>query len=92
MKRNANKAATRLLVLVSAWLLSGCAAPSPARVSSSIPPLPAQARQPPTPPECVPSCSTKLIADYERLRQSLTSAGPPEQPASSPTTPWPAEP
>lgn len=67
-------------------LLSACAALSPPS-SPRVPPLPQEARQPPTPAWCAPTCSSALTSDYEALQSSLTGAVPPALPASAPTDP-----
>ena len=67
---------TGLLLLL---LLSGCATPQmqppPAPVRNvQIPPLPVEARQPTTLPECSPSCLEWLTTLREDWRKLLTKA------------------
>lgn len=75
--------ASLLTLALLALLLTGCAARLPVPGSSSVPPLPLEARQPPTPGACQPNCSAAL----KSLLESLTSAVQREQPASSLTKP-----
>ena len=75
------------LLLLSAMF---CACSSTQYVASPcplVPPLPPEALQPPTPPDCSPSCSSALTTELRSWRQLLTSAALPAQPASTPTKP-----
>jgi hypothetical protein len=68
-------------------LLTACAVPSPPPSSAAvIPPLPPEARQPPAPELCRPTCSEGLRMLLESLRAQLTSAAPPGPPARDPST------
>ena len=75
---------TVIALLVLLWL-TGCAtppAPPPSLPVKSvqIPPLPSYARQPPMPPECLPSCESALTTERESwhgLLMTLTLPGLP---------------
>lgn len=90
MKPNARPSRLAPMLSMLLLLLSACAGdspllqPIPAVAIPLIPPLPPAARQPPTPPECSPSCSAGLTRLRESLLGSLTSAGSPAAPASGP--------
>lgn len=78
-------------VLLLTLLLTACAAqqqPLPPVVVAppTVPPLPQEARQPPVPESCSPSCLAKWKQLVERLQLRLTSAESPASPASGPTT------
>ena len=75
-----------LIVLPLLTLLGACGSVSPAKVSSSVPPLPAQFRMPPIPSECVPSCLAGLMRDYNSSGKSPTKGEMPLPAASVPTT------
>ena len=73
-------------VLLTA-LLIGCAQRSIPSAQSvlvtrqvQLPPLPASARQPSAPSECLPSCTSALTSERERSANLLM---PPKLPASS---------
>jgi len=66
-----------LMLPLLALLLSACAAPLRVTDSSSVPPLPQEARPPQKPSWCLPSCSVALRI----LLDSLTQAVRPEKPA-----------
>lgn len=81
--------ALTLLVLLAP--LTACAPqqlqPQPAVIAPpAVPPLPMQARQPPAPAWCSPTCSAALQIELQSWQRSLTSAAPPERPASGPMT------
>lgn len=60
-------------------LLTGCAHDSPLLrpvQGPSIPPLPAEARAPESPPECLPSCLQGLTTERESWLDTLTKLGP----------------
>ncbi len=86
---------TLLTALLPLLLLTACASGSqlspvpqaPVLVSRQVtlPALPASARQPQTPPECLPSCSSALATERERWLSLLTPPTPPGQAASAPT-------
>ena len=79
-----------LLALALIAMLMGCAAhsqpPLPPVVvpSATIPPLPKEARQPPTPTWCLPTCLDAWNSEVESLRHLLESAALPARPASAP--------
>lgn len=75
-------AATPMLL---ALLCSACASNSPPL--PSVPPLPPQARQPLTPPQCLPTCSANVRSDFERWLNTLTGQPEPDKPAKPATTP-----
>jgi hypothetical protein len=80
-----------LLLLVSALmlLLSGCATQPPVLAPSAqprLPPLPMEARQPPAPDWCSPTCSAGVERDLSSWATTLTGPQPPEPPASEPMT------
>lgn len=83
----------RLLTLPAlALLLSACAVPLkplPPAVTAPpvIPPLPLQARQPPAPVWCLPTCSAALTTDRASWLRRLTAPAPPGLRASGPMTP-----
>lgn len=69
-------------------LLTACVTQPPAPPQGlRPPPLPAIARQPPTPPECTPTCSDALSSELESWQSMLTQPAPQGRPASAPTTP-----
>jgi hypothetical protein len=72
--------ATWPMLPVLLLLLGGCGSVS--RITSDVPSLPQEARQPQTPAWCTPSCSGALMRDYDNSLNSPTSAEPPERPAS----------
>lgn len=53
---------------------------------AAIPPLPAEARQPAIPSECLPTCSKGLTVERESWLNMLTPPGLPVLPASAPMT------
>ncbi len=90
-----NSIGRRLTPVWLALLVTACAtgprstpasAPAKAPQPASVPALPAQARQPVAPALCLPTCSD----GWRRLAESLLPLpmpeGPPEPPASGPTT------
>ena len=77
--------------LLPALLLAACASaplPLPPVVIAppGIPPLPLEARQPPAPGWCSPTCSAGLTRLRETWLQRLTLPASPAPPASEPTT------
>ena len=80
-----------VLVLLALLWLAGCATPpmqppsAPVR-SVQIPPLPSYARQPPLPPECLPSCESRLTTMRESWLNSLQTPTWPGSPANAATT------
>ena len=80
-----------LLVLLVVWSLIGCATP-PAPLPSlpvksvQIPPLPGYARQPPLPPECLPTCESALTKERESWLSLLQTLTWPDAPANANTT------
>ena len=82
-----------LLALLTPMLLaSGCAvkpasSPPPSVAPARIPPLSPEARQPPAPPWCSPTCSHGLTKERESWRQRLTRLELPASSASASTTP-----
>lgn len=76
-----------MLLPLLVWL-TGCAhtsQPSPQPVPApTIPPLPPEARQPPAPAWCSPSCSRGLTAERESWLPTQIKLGQPERPASGP--------
>ena len=88
-----NSRAPALTLLSLTLLLAGCASesrhslPPPEVVPpAAIPRLAQQARQPKTPPECLPTCSAGASREFDSWLSSPTSAAPPARPASAPTT------
>lgn len=89
-----HKPNTLLTALLPTLLLAACASDSPLSpvpqapvlVSRQVtlPALPASARQPQTPPECLPSCSSALATELESWASLLTAPTPPALPASGP--------
>lgn len=81
------RAATPALL---ALLLTACATNSPVIAPPpeppAIPALPLQARQPPTPSICSPTCSAGLTRERQSWRNSLTRPTPQDSPASAATT------
>lgn len=75
--------AIRRALLLSMLLLAGCGTVS-RPYSPKLPALPKEARQPPVPAICVPSCSERLKSDFEAWQRKLTPAEPPALPASGP--------
>lgn len=85
------KSLRRVMPLVVLALLSaGCVTKSPPTVPPSEPArrpaLPKEARQPPTPSICLPTCSDGLTLERESWRESLTKGARPVPPASGPPT------
>lgn len=79
------------MLLLPLLLVAGCASPRlplpPAVVAPPrIPPLPQEARQPPTPAWCSPTCSDGWRREAETWQSLLTRAAGPGQPASTPGT------
>ena len=65
------------MLLALMLLVSGCAmkpqSSLPVSVAPArIPPLSPEARQPPAPPWCSPTCSAGLMRERENWRQSMT--------------------
>lgn len=80
-----------LILLGLLTLAAGCASRSPVSPPvvvqpARIPPLPAQARQPTPPSECLPTCSAGLMRLRTELLDLLTRPTAPAAPASAPTT------
>ena len=75
-----------LLALLTACGQPPLQQPGPAVEPAKVPRLPKEARQPPTPAWCLPTCSSALTAERENWQRSLTNAVQPAQPASAPTT------
>ena len=77
-----------MLLPVLIALLTACAAPPqqpppPVAVQCQrIPPMPAAARQPPTPAWCSPTCSDVLEADFRNWETLLMRAASQAAPAS----------
>lgn len=86
----------KLILLWLALALTACAtssAPSPVPIAVNVtrqvqlPPLPASARQPAQPSECLPTCSKALTQERERWQRLLTDPGPQGSSASEVTLP-----
>lgn len=83
---------SRHLLVVLSLLMSACGAslpvspPGPVQ-RAQIPPLPASARQPLPPSQCLPDCSNSAASDAQSSRDMLTRLASPAKPASAPTTP-----
>jgi hypothetical protein len=80
----------RLLLVTLTVLLQACASrlpPSspPAVAPPRIPALSPEARQPPTPSICSPTCSASLTIEREAWRRKLIDGASPGLPASGPT-------
>ena len=78
-------------LLVLGPLLTACGAPprtqQPLVIQGPpIPALPPEARQPPAPDWCLPTCSAALTTERESWRRRLTRREQPASPASAPTT------
>ncbi|VVE87544.1 hypothetical protein PBR20603_01480 [Pandoraea bronchicola] len=74
----------RLMLLPMLLILPGCASNLPAiSLPPEIPPLPAPARQPVTPSECLPTCSAALMNERGSWRNSLTLPTSQDLPASA---------
>ncbi len=80
------------MLTLLAWLLSACASVSQPSLPPldvrppAIPRLPSAARQPKTPPECLPTCSAGVSREFDSWLTSPTNAAQPGQPASGPMT------
>ncbi|SIR98693.1 hypothetical protein SAMN05216501_3092 [Pseudomonas putida] len=66
-----------LALLTPMLLVSGCATkpeslPPPSVAPARIPPLSPEARQPPAPPWCSPTCSHGLMLERESWRKLMT--------------------
>lgn len=92
MKPKSPRLRPQLLSCVLALLASACSTvqpqPTPPAVVEcpKLPPLPQAARQPPTPPECSPTCADGLSKLLDSMLQSLTPAVAPAEPASGTVT------
>lgn len=80
-----------LMPLALLMLLAACASGSPTYLPAAakppaIPPLSQSARQPKTPPECLPSCSAGVEREFSSWLSSPTAVAPPGQAASAATT------
>lgn len=81
-----------LLALLSCALSTlGCSTVSPALpptpiAAAALPPLPPEARQPPAPDWCSPTCTEALTQRRQNSLRSLTLPGVPASPASASTT------
>lgn len=81
-----------LLLLPPLWLVTACAPPplqlqpEPAK-TARVPALTQEARQPPVPPICSPTCSDGWRSLVDSSRERLTAGASPASPASAPTTP-----
>lgn len=86
-RRKRTRRAPMLALLM--LLLAGCASElptwSPPVEPAAIPPLPAEARQPSIPSECLPTCSKGLTGERESWLNMLTPPESPGKPASEPT-------
>ena len=72
-----NERLRTLALLVPILLVSGCAmkpanSPPPSVAPARIPPLSLEARQPPAPLWCSPTCSHGLMLERESWRQLMT--------------------
>ncbi len=77
-----------LMMLLTLVLLTwGCSSVPSRPVVVPPPPLPPEARQPPAPSWCLPTCSAALSRTHGAWLNSPTSAASPGLPASGPTTP-----
>lgn len=76
-----------LLALLLNAMLSGCAStPTYLPVAGPVlPPLPAEAHQPPTPSMCLPTCSDALTTERKLWLPTPTKPALPGSPASAPT-------
>ncbi|MNE72481.1 hypothetical protein D3C80_1684290 [compost metagenome] len=77
-----NERLLMLALLVPMLLASGCAvtppsSPPPSVAQARIPPLSPEARQPPAPPWCSPTCSAGLSKRIESWRRLMTEPGSP---------------
>ena len=91
MKHSQNWIKRLLMPVLLGLLVSGCATvspslPPPVVQPPAIPTLPMQARQPKSPPICLPTCSAGLTRLRMELLDSLTSPQPLAKPASAATT------
>lgn len=81
-----------LMLLPLVLLLTGCAHAPPNLLPAvvvpppQIPPLPREARQPPLPAWCSPTCSAGLTTQRESWLRLSTEPLSPAEPANGPTT------
>lgn len=79
-----------LMLMLLVLLLSGCASDSVNLLRPvtppTIPPLPAQAKQPAIPSMCLPTCSAALTKERESWLNTLTPPASPGRPANAPMT------
>lgn len=78
-----------LTAMLLPLLLLGCGHASPLlkpTAGAQIPPLPVQARQPASPPECLPTCSANARSEFERWLTTLTGQPEQDKPAKPATT------
>lgn len=82
-RRRPGASLSLLMLLALGLLLTGCGSLLQVPASSTVPPLPPQARQPATEAICSPSCSGALSTWLESLMKGVR----PGMPASGPTRP-----
>ncbi|MCX8003429.1 MAG: hypothetical protein N2688_00485 [Burkholderiaceae bacterium] len=79
------------LVIALSLLLTGCVSlppvPPQAVQPPQLPSLPLEARQPPAPAFCSPTCSAGVERELSSWQSMLTGPLPREPPASAPTRP-----
>lgn len=81
---------SRLPLVALSLLMSACAGslpvlpPAPVQ-RAQIPPLPASAKQPRPPSQCLPDCSSNAASDAQSSLDTLTRPASPGSPASVPT-------
>jgi len=78
-----------LMLLLPLILSAGCADNSPRSDGSpqTIPALSVSARQPATPPECLPTCSGNLSKETDSWQHTLTTQQLPDDSVKDSTTP-----
>lgn len=91
MLLNRTPRALALTLVLLALLLSACSSTPPSLPPAvvappAIPPLPREARQPPVPAWCSPSCYGGLTSIRESWLNTPMRLGSPARPASGPTT------
>lgn len=91
MKPNVYRTARGMLLCVLPLLVMACASAPPPLPPVVVPPpaipaLPSQARQPPVPAYCSPTCSDGWTRLVESLLPRATAAALPGKPASAPPT------
>ncbi|SAK20044.1 hypothetical protein UA18_02366 [Burkholderia multivorans] len=85
MQTNNEQPRSRMLLLLVLPLAACSSVSTSSSQPPAIPPLPPEARQPPTPSICLPTCSAGLTSARESWRNMLTVPASPASSASATT-------